>query len=44
MIERLCLWAALLTIWALQTCLIILSVGATAQFSAKFAIWWLGGG
>jgi hypothetical protein len=43
MAARLCLWAALLTIWALQTMIFVVTLGATAQFSLKLLNLWLGG-
>ena len=36
MIQRLTLGAAVMAIWALQTMITFVAVGATGQFSAKF--------
>ncbi len=33
--ERLALGAAIMTIWALQTAIIVVTTGATAQFTIK---------
>jgi hypothetical protein len=35
MLTRLCLFTALLAIWALQTAIIVVSVGATAEFTLR---------
>jgi hypothetical protein len=35
MLPRLALGAAIMTIWALQTMIIVVSVGATAEFTMK---------